>query len=61
MVKKIYNQPTCLIVALGTCHMMAESLTVNSTTYNPNDANTYIGSSDQILTKENKNVWDEEW
>ena len=59
--KKIYNQPTCLVVALGTCKMMAESLTINSTTYDPNDENTFIGSSDQILTKENKNLWDDEW
>ena len=57
MVKKIYNQPTCLVVALGTCHMMAESLTINST-------NT-ISSSGDILVKEQTttdvNLWDEEW
>lgn len=59
--KKIYNQPACLVVALGTMHMMAESLIINSTTYDPNDENTFISSSDQILTKENKNLWDDEW
>ena len=49
-----------LAVALGTIHMMAESLGINST-YDSSDPNTYIGSSDQILTKENKSLWDEEW
>ena len=54
--KKTYNQPTCLVVVLGTCHMMAESMPINS-------SGTTIESSDAILTKENKdvNVWDEEW
>ncbi|MBR5052556.1 MAG: hypothetical protein IKW91_04975 [Bacteroidaceae bacterium] len=57
--KKIYNQPTCLVVALGTCKMMAESFTIYS------DGGT-IGSSDEILVKEENtlsdiNLWDEEW
>jgi len=56
--KKTYNQPACLVVALGTCHMMAESLTINST-------NT-ISSSNDILVKEQNtpsdvNLWDNEW
>ena len=57
--KKTYNQPTCLVVALGTCHMMAESLTINT-----NSTNT-IGSSSEILVKEQNvsdvNLWDNEW
>ena len=54
--KKTYNQPECIVVQLGTCRMMAESLSINS-------GGTTIESSDAILTKENKdvNVWDEEW
>ena len=52
--KKMYISPEALIVVLGTCKMMAESLPKGETPItDPND----------ILTKENKdvNVWDEEW
>ena len=58
MVKKTYISPAALTVQLGTVQMMAESLTI----YKGGSTNT-IQSSDQILTKENKdvNVWDEEW
>jgi hypothetical protein len=56
--KKIYNQPVCLVVELGTIHMMAESLPVGgggSTIEDPNE----------ILVKANTttdiNVWDKEW
>ena len=57
--KKIYNQPTCLVVALGTCHMMAESLNINQ-------GGATISSSNDILVKEQNttsdvNLWDEEW
>ena len=59
MMKKIYNQPTCLVVVLGTMHMMAESLTIN-------DGGATIQSSDAILVKEQNtpsdvNLWDNEW
>jgi len=58
MVKKIYNQPTCLVVALGTCHMMAESLTISS-------GGATITSEGDILVKEQNvsdvNLWDNEW
>ena len=58
MVKKTYNQPTCLVVALGTCHMMAESLTINS-------GGATITSEGDILVKEQNvsdvNLWDNEW
>lgn len=55
--KKTYLSPASLTVQLGTTQMMAQSLTINK-----DGANT-ISSSEQILTKENKdiNVWDEEW
>ena len=56
--KKMYFQPICIVVALGTCHMMAESLIVNTSQDAPQ-----ISNSSAILTKENNdvNVWDEEW
>ena len=54
--KKTYNRPACIVVALSTTQMMAESLTINSTTT--------IGTND-ILVKEDKigntNLWDNEW
>ena len=55
--KKVYYQPACLVVELGTCKMMAESLPVGG-----GDGST-IERPDDILTKENKdvNVWDNEW
>jgi hypothetical protein len=54
--KKTYISPALVAVQLGTCHMMAESLDIVRT-------GTRIQSSDEILTKENKdvNLWDEEW
>ena len=59
--KKTYISPAALTVQLGTVHMMAESLGIHSSSYDSSDPNTYIGSSDQILTKESKNLWDNEW
>ncbi len=55
--KKTYISPAALTVQLGTVQMMAESLTIHK------GSTSTISSSDQILTKENKdvNVWDEEW
>ena len=60
--KKTYISPEALTVALGTCSMMAESLTINST-YTPSDTNTYVDNENQILTKgiSSKSLWDEEW
>ena len=57
MVKKTYISPAALTVQLGTVQMMAQSLRIDRT------GGASISSSDQILTKENKdvNVWDEEW
>ena len=59
--KKTYITPEMLAVELGTCKMMAESLGIHSSSYDSSDPNTYIGSSDQILTKESKSLWDNEW
>ena len=55
--KKTYNQPECIVVQLGTCKMIAESLAISSSS---SDA---ITDGSQILTKENKdvNLWDNEW
>ena len=53
--KKTYIIPEALIVELGTLQMMAESLPVGGS------GDDEIDDPDQILTKENKNVWDEEW
>ena len=59
--KKIYISPAALTVQLGTVQMMAQSLDINTSSYDPDNENTYVSSSDQILTKENKNLWDNEW
>ena len=56
--KKTYISPEMLTVQLGTCHMMAESLNINST-------NTIQNSNDILVKEQNTpsdvNVWDEEW
>ena len=56
--KKIYYQPTCLAVELGTCQVMALSVKVNTESdapvvYDPND----------ILAKgiNDLDLWGEEW
>ena len=59
--KKIYNQPACLVVVLNAGQiMLSESLTIN-VTYEPTNEDTYISGSEQVLTKENKSIWDNEW
>ena len=50
-----------LTVQLGTVQMMAQSLDINTTCYDPSDIDTYINDPNQILTKQNKSVWDNEW
>jgi len=47
-----------LVVALGTMHILAESLPIGNGGGGGN-----IESPEEILTKENKdvNVWDKEW
>ena len=56
--KKIYNQPACLVVALGTMHMMAESFVINTDPDAPK-----VDNENDILTKgiTDVNVWDNEW
>jgi hypothetical protein len=56
--KKIYNQPVCLVVKLGTIHMMAESLPIGgggSTIDDPNDILVKANTSTDV------NLWDKEW
>jgi len=61
MMKKTYNQPTCLVVELGTAKgmMQASSLAIDKS------GNNIISSSGDILVKEGNtsdvNLWDEEW
>ena len=57
--KKTYISPAALTIQLSTCHMMAESLTINTTA----DSSQTINSQEQILTKEmtDVNLWDNEW
>ena len=59
--KKTYISPAMLTVQLGTVQMMAQSLDINTTCYDPNDIDNYINDPSQILTKQNKSVWDNEW
>lgn len=59
--KKTYISPAMLTVQLGTVQMMAQSLDINTTCYDPNDFDTYINDPNQILTKQNKSIWDNEW
>ena len=55
--KKTYIIPAIVAVELGTCKMMAESLTI----YNNSDD--VIEDESEFLTRENRNInlWDEEW
>ena len=55
--KKTYNQPTCLVVELSTKQiMLSESITVHT-----EDGAPAVEDASEILTKENKSIWDEEW
>jgi len=58
--KKIYNQPTCLTIQLGTIHMMAESLPIGG-----GGSGSTIDNPDDILVKASTttdiNLWDKEW
>ena len=59
--KKTYNQPACVVVVLGTTnHMLQASASLKIYKSSGEESQT-IGSEDQILTNENKSVWDEEW
>ncbi len=51
--KKTYISPAMLTVQLGTVQMMAQSLDINTTCYDPNDIDTYINDPNQIRLKVN--------
>ena len=57
--KKIYSQPACIVVELGTMQMMAQSLRIDKSGTNT------ISKASDILVKEQStsdvNLWDNEW
>lgn len=55
--KKTYLNPTMLTVELGTIKMMAESVTICSSS----SEESRITTEEQFLTKENSSIWDETW
>ena len=59
MMKKIYSQPACMVVRLGSMQMMAQSLIIDESGTNS------IQHSSDILVKEQNtsdvNLWDNEW
>ena len=57
--KNTYITPAMLTVQLGTIHMMAESVQVFLRSGGGEDV--VITNSEDILTKEHKSVWDNEW
>lgn len=58
--KKSYIAPETLAIQFVATHMMAESFKINVVSGELDDTNS-ITVSEQVLTKENKNIWDEEW
>ena len=59
MMKKIYSQPACVVVGLGTMQMMAQSLIIDKS-----GTNTISKSSDILVKEQNTsdvNLWDNEW
>ncbi len=59
MMKKIYSQPACMVVELGTMQMMAQSLRIDKS-----GTNTISKSSDILVKEQNTsdvNLWDNEW
>jgi len=60
--KKTYISPAALTVQLSTCHMMAESLiNININTTGTSTEENTITDGSQVLTKESKSLWDNEW
>ena len=57
--KKTYISPAALTVQLSTCHMMAESIVIITESTGSDDDTITDGS--QVLTKESKSIWDNEW
>ena len=57
--KKTYITPAALAVELGTdAHMLQGSLKIYRST---GSGDPQITEGNQILTNENKSIWDEEW
>ena len=56
--KKIYNQPVCIVVEIYAMQMMAQSLRVNSEPDAP-----VIDNPNDILSKGMNDIdlWDDEW
>ena len=57
--KKIYNQPVCIVVEIYAMQMMAQSLIIDK-----NGTNTISKSSDILVKEQNTsdvNLWDNEW
>ena len=57
--KKTYISPAALTVQLGTVQMMAESIVIITESTGSDDDTITDGS--QVLTKESKSIWDNEW
>lgn len=58
--KKSYNAPEALAIQFVATHMVAESFIINVVSGELDETNS-ITASEQVLTKENKSIWDEEW
>ena len=63
--KKIYNQPTCLVVQLGSRDALLQSISATSTglddtSYGGTTSGNSIGSAD-VKGMTDVNLWDEEW
>lgn len=56
--KKTYLNPAMLTVELGTVKMLAESVTISSSS---SEGNQIITNEQQFLTNENRSIWDETW
>ena len=64
--KKIYNQPTCLVVEISSCNVLitiSGESTLNDTSYGGN-ASTAAGgpiTSGDVKGMTDVNLWDSEW
>ena len=59
--KKTYISPAALTVQLGTVQMMAESLDIKFNTTGTSTEENTITDGSQVLTRESKSLWDNEW
>ena len=60
MVKKTYIAPEALAIQFVASQIIAVSFKINRVSGELDETNS-ITAQDQILTKENKSLWDEEW